>query len=85
MDPKFTPEVRRRIAAQVSIDVAYLYQCLSGRRDIDPTEAVRIERESGGFVTRFDVCKKRGTQIWPELHAQRAIVAPQQPQDLQVV
>jgi DNA-binding transcriptional regulator YdaS (Cro superfamily) len=60
------PHDRRRIAEKVGIGADYLYQCMTGKRDIDPTEAIRIERETEGEVSRFDVCTKRGAQIWPE-------------------
>lgn len=66
MSIKFTPEERRKLAEQAGIDPQYLWQLLTGRRDIDPTEAVRIERDTGGVLSRFDVCQKRGAMIWPE-------------------
>jgi DNA-binding transcriptional regulator YdaS (Cro superfamily) len=67
-----TPSERKRLADQVRVNEQYLYQCLTGRRDMDPVEAVRIERESGRAITRFDLCRKRGAQIWPELADQAA-------------
>lgn len=76
MSKKLTPESRRQVAEKLGMSPAYLYQCLAGIRDIDPTEAVRIERETGGLITRFDVCLKRGRAIWPELYAQRSICEP---------
>lgn len=77
MKTKLTPEERRLIATKLDMSPAYLWQCLAGVRDIDPTEAVRIERETGGLITRFDVCRKRGQAIWPELYAQRSIYEPE--------
>lgn len=65
------PYERRRIAEMVGVSPAYLYQCLTGRRDIDPVEAVRIEQETGGAISRFDVCLKRGRDIWPEIWGAR--------------
>ena len=75
MATKFTPEERRQIAEQIKVDPQYLWQLLTGRRDIDPTEAVRIELETGGRVSRFDVCQKRGAQIWPEQWEARQALA----------
>lgn len=34
---------------------------------MDPVEAVRIEQETDGEVSRFELCTRRGRQIWPEL------------------
>lgn len=67
MKTNLMPEDRRRIAEKVNVSDAYLYQCLTGRRDMNPVEAVRVERDSGGEITRFDVCTKTGAGIWPEL------------------
>lgn len=61
-----TPQERKELAAKVGVNEQYLYQCLTGRRDMDPVEAIRIERDSGGRVTRFDLCRRRGADIWPE-------------------
>jgi DNA-binding transcriptional regulator YdaS (Cro superfamily) len=45
----------------------YIYQCLTGRREMSAAEAVRIEQESLGAVTRKMVCQGTWQSIWPEL------------------
>jgi DNA-binding transcriptional regulator YdaS (Cro superfamily) len=61
-----TSQERKELAGKVGMNEQYLYQCLTGRRDMDPVEAIRVERDSGGRVTRFDLCRRRGAEIWPE-------------------
>jgi DNA-binding transcriptional regulator YdaS (Cro superfamily) len=58
---------RKELAAKLGVSEQYLYQCLTGRRDMDPVEAIRLERESQRKVTRFELCRRRGAAIWPEL------------------
>jgi DNA-binding transcriptional regulator YdaS (Cro superfamily) len=65
--PKFSVEDRRRLAALAGINQAYLYQCLTGRRDMGPVEARRVERATNGELTRRDLCGKTWRLIWPEL------------------
>lgn len=74
MDQKLTPEQRRDVAAKVGVHEQYLYQCLTGRRDMNPAEARRIESETAGLITRQMLCQKTWRGIWPEL-------ADQQPQE----
>jgi DNA-binding transcriptional regulator YdaS (Cro superfamily) len=45
----------------------YLYQCLTGRREMSAWEAVRIEQETDGRVSRKMVCQGSWKAIWPEL------------------
>ena len=45
----------------------YIYQCLTGRREMSAAEAVRIEQASEGAVTRKMVCTSSWADIWPEL------------------
>ena len=58
-------------AAQPYVEYAgneqYLYQLLTGRRDMNPAEARRLEEESGGELTRRMLCQKTWHRIWPEL------------------
>jgi DNA-binding transcriptional regulator YdaS (Cro superfamily) len=61
------PEDRKRIAATVGVNEQYLYQCLTGRRDMNPAEARRIERDTAGEIRRWDICQKSWHLIWPEL------------------
>ena len=67
MEKQITPAQRRAIAAKVGVNEAYLYQCLTGRRDMNPAEALRVELESGRAVTRQMLCQRTWRGIWPEL------------------
>ena len=67
MSKQFTPNERRALAEKLAVNEQYLYQCLTGRRDMGPTEARRVEVESGGVLTRQMICQKTWQGIWPEL------------------
>lgn len=67
MEKTFTPDERRAIADKVGVNAQYIYQCLTGRRDMNPSEARRIETETEGLVTRQMLCQKTWAGIWPEL------------------
>lgn len=67
MDDQITPPLRRKLAAAVGVNEQYLYQCLTGRRDMNPAEARRIEDETGGVLRRQMLCQKSWRSIWPEL------------------
>lgn len=67
MTKQMTPERRRELAALAGVHEQYLYQCLTGRRDMNPAEARRIEDETHGEITRQMLCQKTWTGIWPEL------------------
>lgn len=69
---QFTPDARRRIAALTGIDERYLYQCLTGRRDMNPAQARKAEEVTGGEVTRQMLCQKTYLGIWPELAEAKA-------------
>ena len=62
-----TANERRSLAEQVGINEQYLYQCLTGRRDMSATEAVRLEQETNGRLDRKMVCQGSWRAIWPEL------------------
>lgn len=62
-----TSQQRRCIAELLGLSEQYLYQCLTGRRQMDPAEAVRIETESGGKLQRWDLRHADWHLIWPEL------------------
>lgn len=68
--PSFTPDERRALAARVGVSEQYLYQCLTGRRDMSAPEARRIETATGGVLTRLMLCQKTWSLIWPELATQ---------------
>lgn len=72
MDTPITPAQRREIAARVGMHEQYLYQCLTGRRDMNPAEARRVEQESEGLITRQMLCQKTWFGIWPELAARKS-------------
>lgn len=61
------PGERRQWAEKLGINQYYLYQCLTGRRDMGPAVARRIESESNGAITRRMVCTRTWFAIWPEL------------------
>jgi len=61
------PKERRALAERHGINEQYLYQCLTGRRDMGPIEARRIETDSNGILTRKMLCQRTWVGIWPEL------------------
>jgi DNA-binding transcriptional regulator YdaS (Cro superfamily) len=76
MTSQITPELRRALAAKVGVHEQYLYQCLTGRRDMNPTEARRIEDATKGQLTRQMLCQRTWLGIWPELAKQRKAKQP---------
>ena len=69
MEQKLTAQQRQELAQTVGLNEQWLYQCLSGRRDMSPAEAIRVEAASGGSVTRQMLCQGNWAKIWPELVA----------------
>jgi DNA-binding transcriptional regulator YdaS (Cro superfamily) len=67
MNTQISPDERRQLAEKVGINEQYLYQCLTGRREMSAWEAVRVEQESEGRLTRKMVCQGSWQSIWPEL------------------
>ena len=67
MDKQITPKRRRELAEKHGVSDPYLYQCLSGRRDMNPAEARRLEEESRKELRREWLCQKTWPGIWPEL------------------
>ena len=67
MNTQITPDERRQLAEKVGMSEQYLYQCLTGRREMSAWEAVRIEQESQGRVSRKMLCQGSWQSIWPEL------------------
>lgn len=61
------PAERKRLADQLRINEQYLYQCLTGRRDMDPATAMRAEIETGGVLKRQMLCQSSFKAIWPDL------------------
>jgi DNA-binding transcriptional regulator YdaS (Cro superfamily) len=67
MEQKLTAQQRQELAERVGLNEQWLYQCLSGRRDMSPAEAIRVEAASNGTVTRKMLCQGNWQRIWPEL------------------
>jgi DNA-binding transcriptional regulator YdaS (Cro superfamily) len=67
MTDRISPERRKAIAAQLEMSDAYLYQCLTGWRDMNPARAREIERLTDKEITRQMLCQKTWRGIWPEL------------------
>lgn len=67
MEQKLTAQQRQELADLVGLNEQWLYQCLTGRRDMSPAEAIRVEAASGGTVTRQMLCQGNWAKIWPEL------------------
>lgn len=67
MQNQLSTDDRKRLAAVTGIDEQYLYQCLTGRRDMNPERARRAEVETKGELTRKMLCQKTYAGIWPEL------------------
>jgi DNA-binding transcriptional regulator YdaS (Cro superfamily) len=61
-----SPKERVELAEQAGINEQYLYQCLSGRRDMDAAEAARVERDTGQRIRRWHL-RKDWHEVWPEL------------------
>ena len=72
MNTQIPPDERRQLAEKVGINEQYLYQCLTGRREMSASEAVRVEQASDGRLTRKMVCQASWQAIWPELVEARA-------------
>jgi DNA-binding transcriptional regulator YdaS (Cro superfamily) len=67
MNTQITPDERRQLAEKVGINEQYLYQCLTGRREMSASEAVRVEQSSEGRLTRKMLCQHTWPGMWPEL------------------
>lgn len=65
METEITPERRRQLAAQHGVNEQYLYQCLSGRRDMGPAEAVRLYIATKGELRLDRLCQRTHASIWP--------------------
>lgn len=72
---KFTAKERAELAAIAHVSEQYLYQCISGRRDMDATEASRVERVTGGRLKRWHL-RKDWAETWPELVGVEGAPAP---------
>lgn len=64
--PNIDPSERQSIAIKAGLNPQYLYQCLTGRRDMDPRQAVLLEQVSGARIRRWHV-RRDWRDVWPEL------------------
>lgn len=79
----FTPEQRGALAQELGIDPLYLYQVLTGRREMEPKAAVRLEQRSDGRLRRWHLRAHTWHQVWPELiGAEGAPPVPAQSQEV---
>lgn len=62
-----TPEQRKEIAEKVGVHATSLLQAIKGERNFSIAECVRIERESGNRLRRWDLRPKDWFLNWPEL------------------
>lgn len=69
MDTIITAARRRQLAETHGVNEQYLYQCLTGRREMGPAEAMRLELATGGELSRVMLCQKTHLAIWPDLKA----------------
>lgn len=67
MKPQITSERRKQLSQKHGVNDQYLYQCLTGRRDISPAIAMRLELETKGELKRQMLCQKTYSSIWPNL------------------
>ena len=65
METNLTAARRRELADLHKVNEQYLYQCLTGRRDMGPAEAMRLEIASDGELTRAMLCQRTHVAIWP--------------------
>lgn len=79
MDDQVSASERKEIAALVGVDEQYLYQCLTGRKAMQPAEAVRVERLTKQRLRRWHLRSADWHTIWPELIGSE--FAPPPPQD----
>jgi DNA-binding transcriptional regulator YdaS (Cro superfamily) len=66
MSNEISPSERRELAEATGLNEQYLYQCLTGRRDLDAAEAARVERETSGRLRRW-MLRRDWQSVWPEL------------------
>lgn len=60
-------EDRKRLAAQIGVHEQYLYQCLTGRRDMDPEAAMQAEIATSAELKRQMLCQHSFQRVWPDL------------------
>ena len=75
MENTITPERRRILAVKFGLNEQYLYQCLTGRRDMKPGQAMQLEIATEGELKRSALCQGSYREIWPDLAATTEPVA----------
>ena len=58
---------RNALALEHGINEAYLYQCMTGRRQMDAAEARRLHTATGGVLAVWHLRPLDWHRIWPEL------------------
>lgn len=64
---QITAAQRIELAQALGINEQFLYQCLSGRRAMNPKQAVSVELATEGRLSRRMVRPNDWHLIWPEL------------------
>lgn len=80
MDKKFTPAELREFAEKGGTVYAYLYQCVSGRRDMGPVKAIEVEKATNYRIRRWDLCPNKWHKFWPHLIGKKGAPSPKQPE-----
>lgn len=57
---------RQAIAKRAGLNSAYLYQCVTRRRDMDARKAAELERTTAGRLRRWHL-RRDWHIVWPEL------------------
>jgi DNA-binding transcriptional regulator YdaS (Cro superfamily) len=76
LDPPFESADRRRLAVATGLNEQYLWQCLTGRREVKASEAMRYETLTGGELKRWHLCRRSWHLIWPDLMNEEGAPAP---------
>jgi DNA-binding transcriptional regulator YdaS (Cro superfamily) len=58
---------RKQFAAALGVGEQYLYQCLTGRRDMGAADARRAEAATNQMLRRWHLRQRDWHLIWPEL------------------
>jgi DNA-binding transcriptional regulator YdaS (Cro superfamily) len=66
MDAQISPKERAELAEKSGVNEQYLYQCLSGRRNMDATQASVVESKTEGRIRRWQL-RRDWNVTWPEL------------------
>lgn len=66
MDQPISPKERAELAEKCGVSDQYLYQCMTGRRDMDATQASILERTTEGRLKRW-MLRRDWLVTWPEL------------------